>query len=155
MPMNTMSKDVGVGAVGAIDSKLPPPMQDRDIEGQFSRIGTAIMNHAQSYFAPGSAQQSRNLDAAAVAQLDRALGPSSPINGQTLASMLSNPRSRVAAARFLLGWTILESIRPTTMPEYTLLPPELAECMQTMTLSYHEHEGGVGTELIVSRCHQS
>lgn len=125
----------------ALGAKLPPPMEDRSIEGEFSKLGNVIRNHAQSYFSSGNADGSQKMDKAATEHLSGLLGPKPQINSHALAAMLSNPRSRVGAVRFLLGWTILENVKPISPPEKSLLPPEIAECFQTMSGLSQDREG--------------
>jgi hypothetical protein len=109
---------------------LPPPMQDIEIEAEFSRLGTAIENHAQTFYAATALSIGRKTDAA---QLARLLGPGAPYPDNEVAFLLANPHSRVAAARMLIAWTILSNIRHGSPAESTLLPPEVAGCMRAMT----------------------
>ena len=69
------------------------------------------------------------------------LGPGAPIDAHTLVARLSDARTRVAAVRFILGRVVVDGISPTSSPESTLLPPEIAECYQMMSSSARLREG--------------
>jgi hypothetical protein len=134
--LRPMSK---VAAQTSIDELLPMPVQDNDIRTEMRALGNGIKNHAQSYFASNN---STELPSPKVYQhLSTLLGPSCPFGAKALNGMISDPRYRLAAIRFVLAWAIVQNIQMDGPPERTLLPPELAECMTTMKQSGPIDEG--------------
>ncbi|KAF2718547.1 hypothetical protein K431DRAFT_287568 [Polychaeton citri CBS 116435] len=138
------SKGVGISAIplntsslgSDIDAAIPPPMPEREVEGEVSKLGTLIKNHAQSYYAGGAPIMQPVLDAGLAAkQMTMLLGPNAPVAAAGLVSLLSDPLSRVAATRFILAWAILRNVQFDAHAETTLLPPDLAESIHHMTLA--------------------
>lgn len=113
-------------------SKLPPPLPERELASSMSSFGTMIKNHANSYFSGSEAENGFHPQDASLQLLAQLLGNTSPYGPKTVNSLLANARSRAAAVRFILAWAILPNIEPTSPPENTLLPPELAQCLQAM-----------------------
>jgi len=65
--------------------------------------------------------------------LDDILRPESPIGLKKLSDLLQNDRTRAASLRHVIAWSILQNIKSSGAPETTLLPPEISECMSSMT----------------------
>jgi hypothetical protein len=117
----------------AIESALPPPKQDSDISGDFSKLCGVIKNHAQSYYRSGEATSGEATEIRS--QLAELLKDGSTLDPDEGAMLLSTPKSAVPAVRILLAWMILQNIQPSADPELNLLPPELVECTAGMDLS--------------------
>lgn len=144
LPLSNGAKD--------IDALLPSPLQDRDIESEFSRLGTAINNHARSYFGNGSSSKSLQTDSGIVKCLSSLLGTKSPLESNKLAAILSNPRSRTAGVRYLLAWAILDRSKTTTPREVTLLPPEIVELVQTFDTASDVSSSIQISSTVISNC---
>jgi hypothetical protein len=117
----------------AIESALPPPKQDSDIAGDFSKLCGAIKNHAQSYYRSGEAPSGEATEIRS--HLAELLKDGSTLDPGEAAMLLSSPRAAVPVARVLLAWTILQNVQPSADPELNLLPPELVECTAGMDQS--------------------
>ena len=133
-PNMAMLPLTGTDSGAILDSKLPPATQDRDITGDFSRLSTVIKNHAHSYYGTSGTQLQKG-DTISGRNAHQLLGSDALIDARTLSSLLANSRSRLAAVRYIIAWTIIRNIELSGPPETTLLPPELAECMQAMSSS--------------------
>jgi hypothetical protein len=117
----------------AIESALPPPKQDSDISGDFSKLCGAIKNHAQSYYRSGEATPGEATEIRS--QLAELLKDGSTLDPDEAAMLLSSSRSAIPAVRVLLAWMILQNLQPSADPELNLLPPELVECTAGMDQS--------------------
>ena len=123
----------------AIEAALSPPTQDRDISSDMSKLDTAIKNHAQSYYSNTQPTQVSRMTLEE--RLSALMGPNAPWTPTAIAGMLGDPRSTVVAIRFILGWCILQSLDLSSPPEKSLLPPELAECVEAMKSFRSSSEG--------------
>ena len=114
-----------------IDRIIPQPLDENTISRDFSKLGTAIKNHAQTYYA-----SERNYSAKGdTSTIQRLLGSGSPLDDGVIANMLTRSDSRVIAARYLIAWLIIQNI------DDDLLPPGVAICMKSMTGLTHDPKG--------------
>lgn len=124
--------------IGRLESRLPQPLPEDTIAKDINMLRIAIKNHAHNYYLKtGNAAIGGTAFAGAMANL---LGAKSPINSKRLALLLSQPKTRIDAIRFLLAWTILGRLKHSASPDTTILPPELAECMFSMTAMQEDTE---------------
>ena len=107
----------------AINRLLPQPLDDNTIGREFSKLGTALKNHAQTYYASGG----DNVATADTSAIHRLLGSGSSLESGTIADLLAHTDTRVSATRYLLGWPAIQRI------DNDLLPPGVAACMSGMT----------------------
>lgn len=126
-----------------IESVLPAPMRDREVAHELCLLSVFIERHATSYFGSDVAQgqvhpEQRTETAQNLAQI---LDYDAPCRADAMVPLLANSATRVAAVRVLLAWAVLSNIELTSRPETTLLPPELAECMESMDDPTSEEEG--------------
>ena len=129
-PETTLAPVAKSNTMSAVEAALAPPMQDRDISGDMSKLGIAIKNHAHSYYSGTIGPQA--LTTGSERAISSLLGSDAPMSSTDLAALLSNPKSTTTAVRFLIGWSILRRVELSCPPETSLLPPELAECLEGM-----------------------
>ena len=110
---------------------LPPPRQDRDIRDEFSKLGNSIRNHAQSFYGGKGTRSESTIDMSLLACL---LGqrPRTTYDADTIAGLLDNPLTRVSGVRLLLASVIIVGVDPSCSANYTLLPPEIAQCARVL-----------------------
>lgn len=127
VPMGGVSKAGGATPTVTVEKALEPPMQDSAVHGLLQRLGTAVKDHAQSYYvARGGAGGA----AAGAERVAAVLGAGAPVRAEEVAGMLASAPGRVAGVRFLIAWGILRNV--SGAPETSLLPPELAESLEVM-----------------------
>ena len=111
-------------AFALAENDLPLPLEDAAIGGETSRLQTLIKNFAQSYYHTSPAVgRSQDLSE---------LGPKTPVPAETLAAMLADPRARISAICYCFLWTIVSRISLDCDPNESLLPTEVANCLQSM-----------------------
>ena len=113
----------------AIEDLLPHPIQERDISSEVRRLGGFIRYHAQNYYSEKSITALAD-DPEFNEQVSLLLGPSVPSKQLTI--MLSYPRNRQTAIRFLLGWSIYQKLHISPPSQASLLPPEITACLGAM-----------------------
>lgn len=118
------SPDLSSSPAGFIERNLPQPVEDQALGGELSRLGTAIKNHVQSYYHTNNIVGS--VDQAALGVI--AAG-NMPLIASTLASLLTNPTTRLTAIRFCIAWVAISRIDPSCEPSRSFLPPEIAGCL--------------------------
>lgn len=124
-----------------METALPQPMQDSDIAGEMSRLGTSIKNYAQSYYVGGNYPRRESVTQDQLVQL---VGDGRPPRAVNLGDGKS---STVGAVRYILAWTILESIESRDSGVRTaLLPPDIALGLSVMR---QDHDA-TGTSTITS-----
>ncbi|KAL9107381.1 MAG: hypothetical protein Q9227_007746 [Pyrenula ochraceoflavens] len=111
---------------------LPLPVPEREIGDNFSKLGSAVKNHAKSYYNGSSDTEASNRNSSSSQDLERLLGPRCPISKSRLENLLSNPNCRLSAIRFLIAWAIVCNIQPGKQVLVSLLPPELAQVLATI-----------------------
>jgi hypothetical protein len=80
--------------------------------------------------------------------LDEVLGPESPMSVKKVSALLQHDQTRAASIRHIIAWSILQNVRSSGAPETTLLPPEISECMSSMT-GMQGDVNGMDTHLLV------
>ncbi|KAI9662319.1 MAG: hypothetical protein M1821_008486 [Bathelium mastoideum] len=114
-----------------VERMLPQPLDDNTIGRDFSKLGTALKNHAQTYYV----SEKDSLARADTTAIQRLLGPESSLDSGTVADMLARAHSRLSATRYLLAWAVIQRI------DDDLLPPGVATCMQSMAGLAHDPNG--------------
>ena len=134
-PMHEKAKDTSFLAL------LPLPMPEREIGDHMSKLGSAVKNHAKSYYGGAQSLDVVVREGNSSDYLGRLLGEHSPVPANQLENLLSKPSNRIGAVRFLIAWVILRNIQPTTRLDTTLLPPDLAQIMMSI-LAAEAIDGG-------------
>ncbi|KAI4236451.1 MAG: hypothetical protein L6R40_006162 [Gallowayella cf. fulva] len=119
--------------VGMIERSLPQPAEDQALGGEMSRLRTAIKNHVQSYYHTNTVRGS--VDQVALGMI--ATG-NMPLIASTLASLLSNPVTRLMAIRFCITWTVVSRIDQNCEPSLSFLPPEVSSCLISISSTRDE-----------------
>jgi hypothetical protein len=114
-------------------SLLPQPVEDDAITKELSKIRDNIKNHVQTYYhfqlLPGEVASSE------LAAFATATG----LEATAIAAMLANTSMRGDIMRLFIAWAILSRCEEGQHP--TLLPPELAFLLQTMSRRDHRDRG--------------
>ena len=55
------------------------------------------------------------------------------MNLKKVSALLQHGQTRAATLRHIIAWSILQNVRSSGAPETTLLPPEISECMSSMS----------------------
>ncbi|KAF2177497.1 hypothetical protein K469DRAFT_603066 [Zopfia rhizophila CBS 207.26] len=108
-------------------NSLPQPLEDKAISGEISKISNLVKNHVQSFYHNGRVSPG-------LLDLDdlQALGNDIPISAGTLSTLLGNSDTREIALRFCIAWVLVSRIQLYSNPSISFLPPEIAECFQSM-----------------------
>ena len=124
----TIASPDSISPAAMIERNLPQPAEDQALGGEMSRLKTAIKNHVQSYYHTNSVRGS--VDQVALGVI--ATG-NMPLIASTLASLLSNPVTRMTAIRFCITWTVVSRIDQNCEPSLSFLPPEIASCLLSIS----------------------
>ena len=119
---------------------LPLPMQDRGIIEEFSRLGSSIKNHAQSFYGGINAHASTTIKIPPTSHIAM-LFENHLYSDKDIVALLREPRSRVMAVRIVLISAILRGIDSSCTAEWMLLPPEIASCMTKIRASKTSGDG--------------
>ncbi|KAL9597511.1 MAG: hypothetical protein Q9219_005093 [cf. Caloplaca sp. 3 TL-2023] len=107
-----------------VDRNLPQPIGDQALGGELSHLRASIRDHVQNYYHTDNVLGS--VDQAALGVI--AAG-NMPLIASSLASLLSNPATRLIAVRFCIAWVALSRIDHSCEPDRSFLPPEIAGCL--------------------------
>lgn len=129
MPLVRRSARPAAKTAGFIEAPILPPLQDSEIGAGLLSFGTSIANHVHSFFNDTWATGSIDVNQDYLAQL---LGPHTPRSVEEITFLLVEPSTRATAVRFLLAWCILQHIQTGDDPCRSLLPPEVAESLESM-----------------------
>jgi hypothetical protein len=120
---------VGPGTVESIvENHLPDEAADSLIISEFSKIDDKINNHVQSFF---KGVTSGNYDSLANVAL-REVGNKIPLTGTQIIKVLANVNNQTVVLRFLIAWIIVSRMALESSPESSLLPPGIAQAIQSM-----------------------
>lgn len=122
---------IGKPAKSAFEQALPQPMQDSNIVGEMSRLGTSIKNHVQSYYTASNESNELRVTGDDMLALVGARLHTSSHPAPTV-YLGSHAGSTIAGIRFIIAWAILESIQLFKPAETTLLPPEVSRWLVEM-----------------------
>lgn len=125
---------------GSFDALLPPPIQDRTIVGDFSKLGTSIKNHAQSFYSAHDTPTSSITDTSATSRIAALLECHPQVGYSEIAALLHNPDTRTTGVRVALISAIVKGLDPGCEIERTLLPPGFAQCMASFKTSRSQIE---------------
>lgn len=120
-------------AYTALDIFLANPTPDDDIIAMLTHLNTSIAEHVQKYMDGDNRSHLLAADISLNQKLDEILGSDFPVKAQKLAALLRDRRTRAIGFRHILAWSILVNVKSVGAPETTLLPPEISECMSSMT----------------------
>jgi hypothetical protein len=120
--------------VDLLATVLALPMQDRSIMEEFSRLGSSIKNHAQSFYGGINAHASTTTKISPAPHIAM-LFENQLYSYNDIVALLREPRSRVMAVRIVLISAILKGIDSSCPAEWMLLPPEIASCMTKIRAS--------------------
>lgn len=104
-----------------------------ELVAMFTQLNTSIADYAQTCISPNTKSQLFATEANLTRVLGEILGPESPIGLKKLSTLLQHDQTRAAGLRHIMAWSILQNVRSSGAPETTLLPPEISECMSSMT----------------------
>ena len=114
---------------------LPQPLEDKAISGDVSKISNAIKNHVQSYY------HTNRISSNSADRSDlHTLGLNLPISAGTLNALMSDTRTREVALRFIIAWVIVSRLQPSKDSTKSLLPAEIAQCLQIIDSGNHEQQ---------------
>lgn len=125
---NTVPLGSGSSAVSPVSAALPLPLEDKAITSEISKIANSIKNHVQSYY-----QNSRVSPGLIDVDDIHAIGGGQPISAGTLSTLLGNTATREIALRFCIAWAVCSRMQPGGDPKTSLLPLEVAGCVQSIT----------------------
>jgi hypothetical protein len=115
------------------ETLLAAPTSDDDLVAMFTQLNTSISDHTQEIITPNLRSQLLATKSASSQVLDELLGLQSPIGVNRIFSLLQNDQTRGAALRHMIVWSMLQNVRDSGASETALLPPEISECMSSMT----------------------
>lgn len=123
---------------------LLPPREGDTLAVEMSKLGISFMDYAQHYYSAEKVEGASPPELASADQLEQLLGLKSPLRLERLEKALACAESRITAVRFLLSWSILRNINVFTPPERSLLPPEIAECIEASQRLRADQYGPLG-----------
>jgi hypothetical protein len=125
--VKTISMESGSPITQAMETSLPQPLEDKIISGEIAKLDTSIKNHVHSFY-----HSSRvGPDLIDIDDL-LALGSNLPISTGILSTLLGNSDTRELALRFCIAWVMISRMKLASRPDRTFLPPEVAECFQSI-----------------------
>jgi hypothetical protein len=127
---------------------LGRPPSDDELVAMFTQLNTSISDYAQECMSPNLRSQLLATKTASSRVLDELLGLGSPLGVSRIFSLLQNDQTRGAALRHIIAWSMLQNVRGSGAPETTLLPPEISECMSSMTGMQGDRNG----RLLITMC---
>ncbi|KAH7413740.1 hypothetical protein DE146DRAFT_601416 [Phaeosphaeria sp. MPI-PUGE-AT-0046c] len=125
---NTVPLGSGSSVVSPVSAALPLPLEDKAISGEISKIANSVKNHVQSYYQNGRVSPGL-IDVDDI----HAIGDGQPISAGTLSTLLGNTATREIALRFCIAWAVCSRMPPGADPKASLLPQEVAGCVQRIT----------------------
>ena len=117
------------------------PCLDDNLVAMFTQLNASIANYAQRYMSIDRSPQLSAKEVPTYQTVEDLLGPNSPVNCRRMVTLLHNDQTRAAGIRRIIAWSILQNINISGAPETTLLPPEISECMSSMTGMQGDMEG--------------
>lgn len=120
--------------IDVLATVLPLPMQDRSIIEEFSRLGSSIKNHAQSFYGGINAHASTTTKKSPASHIAM-LFENHLYSDKDIVALLREPHFRVMAVRIVLISAILKGIDSSCPAEWMLLPPEIASCITKIRAS--------------------
>jgi hypothetical protein len=124
-----VSMESGSPASPTMETSLPQPLEDKTISGEIAKLDTSIKNHVHSFYHSGSVGTN-------AIDIDHLLGLGNdlPISTGTLSTLLGNSDTREVVLRFCIAWVMISRMKLSSRPDKTFLPPEVAECFQSMRM---------------------
>ncbi|GAB7323954.1 hypothetical protein MBLNU13_g07368t2 [Cladosporium sp. NU13] len=115
------------------ETLLARPSSDDELVAMFTQVNSSIADYAQMWISPNTRSQLLATESDSTQVLNEILGPESPISVKKVSALLQYDQTRAASLRHIIAWSILQNVRSTGAPETTLLPPEISECISSMT----------------------
>ena len=115
------------------ETLLARPSSDNELVAMFTQLNISITEYVQLCIGPNTRSQLLAIESDSTRVLDEILGPESPIGVKKVSALLQHDQTRAASLRHIIAWSILQNVRSSGAPETTLLPPEISECMSSMT----------------------
>lgn len=115
------------------ETLLARPSSDGELVAMFTQVNSSIADYAQMWISPNTRSQLLATESDSTQVLNEILGPESPISVKEVSALLQYDQTRAASLRYIIAWSILQNVRSAGAPETTLLPPEISECMSSMT----------------------
>ena len=116
-----------------VETLLVSLSSDDELIAMFTQLNSSIADYAQRCMSPNGRPSLSAVESLSGRVLDEILGPESPIGVKKVSALLQHDQTRAAGLRHIIAWSILQNIRSSGAPETTLLPPEISECMSSMT----------------------
>lgn len=110
-----------------------PRVAPHELVNGFRSLKISINSHVHEFMGGQHHLPSHNIDQSLIANTRDVVGLHSSLDAQRLIAMLADRKTRCEAMQHLFAWTILDKIRISGPPETTLLPPEISECMSSMS----------------------
>ena len=115
------------------ETLLASPSSDDELVAMFTRLNASVADYVKGCMSSKFGPQLLVPETTSSQALDDILRPESPMGLKKLSDLLQNDRTRAASLRHVIAWSILQNIKSSGAPETTLLPPEISECMSSMT----------------------
>jgi hypothetical protein len=112
-----------------VDGHLPDEAADSVIISEFTKIDDKINNHVQSFFKNDSSRDYNALADATLREVENSL----TLTRSQINKILATANNRTAVLRFLIGWVIITRMALESPSESSLLPPGIAQAIQSMT----------------------
>lgn len=120
-----------ITAIGTWESQaeklLPQPVADDSISTEMSKLKSMINNHVVSYYRTSEIDLD-SIDETALAGIVE----DPQISVSQLRSAIVDPQTRTPALRYLIASAIFSRIGLKSHPSTSLLPPEVASCLESM-----------------------
>ncbi|KAM0721114.1 hypothetical protein Q7P37_003400 [Cladosporium fusiforme] len=129
------------------DQLLTPPIPDRELLAMFNRLKRLLTNHAEKFLATGTLAATPKPDPSSNQRLTDLMGPECLVGPHSLSAMLVGRQTKISGAKHLLAKSILGNIESSGLPETTILPPELSECMASMAGMKNEAQGKIALSI--------
>lgn len=128
--VGTISIESGSPTLRTMETNLPQPLEDKIISGEIAKIDSSIKNHVHSFYHSGRVGPN-------AIDIDDLLGLGNdlPISTGLLSTLLGNSDTREVALRFCIAWVMISRMKLSSRPDKTFLPPEVAECFQSMLMT--------------------
>jgi hypothetical protein len=127
-PPTTVSALALATSASIIDTNLPDEAPDSLIQAGFSSLEDLIRIHVQTFLTHNSSADHLALARAVTAEVGNRL----PLTQNQIYALLASPSNRPTVLRFIIAWIIVSRIGLESPPELSLLPPGVAQSIQTM-----------------------
>ncbi|KAF2166099.1 hypothetical protein M409DRAFT_55441 [Zasmidium cellare ATCC 36951] len=120
--------------------ELLPPLPDHQLASLLVPLISNIKTHVEMFYitdvVPASPKPS-HVDSGFM-KLTEVLDEGAPLDANAMDALLREPRTRFAAIRMLIAWSILRNIEVSAPLDRTLLPPELVRVIGSMETGQYQ-----------------